>query len=88
MIDKGREALIEAVDAGKVSINTAATIATQSKDEQEEIVARGEKEILQAAKEIRGKKVEKKKHFGGANAGFPTIAQSGGLVSIPRHQRD
>lgn len=61
VLDQGSEALIQKVDEGRLSVSVAATIATIPKEEQEVIVARGEKEILQAAKEIRGKKAEKKK---------------------------
>lgn len=52
----GTEELIAAVDAGVVSVSAAADIATKPKDEQREIVARGEKEILEAAKAIRAEK--------------------------------
>ena len=51
--DSGTSELIEAVEQGRISVSAAADVATVPKDEQSEIVARGEKEILQAAKEIR-----------------------------------
>lgn len=59
-----REAVPElqrAVEAGKVSVSAAADVATLPKPEQAEIVARGEKEILEAAKAIRAEKVEQKR---------------------------
>lgn len=49
----GAPELRHAVEQGKVSVSAAADVATKPQDEQREIVARGEKEILQAAKAIR-----------------------------------
>lgn len=49
----GAPELVAALDAGTVAVSTAADIATLPKDEQVEVVARGEKEILAKAKEIR-----------------------------------
>lgn len=54
--DEGSEELIAAVESGTVSVSAAADVATLPKEEQREIVARGEKEILQAAKTIRAEK--------------------------------
>jgi N6-adenosine-specific RNA methylase IME4/ParB-like chromosome segregation protein Spo0J len=56
VIEQGAPELIAAVDSGAVSVSAAADIATLPKPEQAEIVARGEKEILQAAKAIRAEK--------------------------------
>lgn len=56
VIEKGAPELIAAVEAGEVSVSAAADVATLPKQEQVEIVARGEKEILQAAKTIRAEK--------------------------------
>jgi N6-adenosine-specific RNA methylase IME4/ParB-like chromosome segregation protein Spo0J len=56
--DHGAAELIHAVERGAVSVPAAADIATQSVDEQREIVARGEREILRAAQEIRARKAE------------------------------
>jgi N6-adenosine-specific RNA methylase IME4 len=53
--------LIEAVDSGRVSVSAAADLVELPKEEQAQIVARGEREILLAAKEIRAKNAEKKK---------------------------
>lgn len=53
---EGAPELVAALDAGKVAVSTAADIATLPKAEQVEIVARGEKEILAAAKAIRAEK--------------------------------
>jgi len=54
--------LIVALRESKVSINAAADVATLPKAEQVEIVARGTREILQAAKEIRAAKSEEKRN--------------------------
>ena len=50
--EQGEPELVVAVERGVVSVTAAADIATQSIEEQREIVARGEREILEAAKEI------------------------------------
>jgi ParB-like chromosome segregation protein Spo0J len=54
VVDCGAPELIGAVERGAVSVSAAADIATQPVDEQREIVARGEREILEAARTIRG----------------------------------
>lgn len=54
--------LIVALRESKVSINAAADVATLPKAEQVELVARGTREILQAAKEIRAAKSEEKRN--------------------------
>lgn len=51
--DKGAPELVAAVDEGRISVSAAADIADAPKDEQAQIVARGKKEILAAAKAIR-----------------------------------
>jgi N6-adenosine-specific RNA methylase IME4 len=48
--------LQSAVERGDVSVSAAADIATESPEQQREIVARGEREVLKAAKEIRAKR--------------------------------
>jgi N6-adenosine-specific RNA methylase IME4/ParB-like chromosome segregation protein Spo0J len=53
--------VFDALKAGRVSVSAAATIAEAPLHEQREIVARGEKEILQAAKEIRAKKTDERR---------------------------
>lgn len=55
---QGAPELIEAVEQGKVSVSAAADVAVLPKAEQREIVARGEDEILQAAKRIRAERAE------------------------------
>lgn len=52
----GAPELAHAVEQGRVSVSAAADVATKPHEEQREIVARGEKEILQAAKAIRAEK--------------------------------
>lgn len=61
VVQAGAPELIEAMDSGRVAISTAATIATTPREEQAQIVARGEKEILEAAKEIKAKKTAEKR---------------------------
>lgn len=53
VLDHGAPELVAAVEIGKVSVSAAADVATLPKDEQREIVAKGRKEILAAAKQIR-----------------------------------
>jgi N6-adenosine-specific RNA methylase IME4 len=53
---QGIPELIEAVQQGRVSVSAAADVAELPKIEQEEIVAKGEREILDAAKRIRGER--------------------------------
>jgi N6-adenosine-specific RNA methylase IME4 len=55
---EGAPELVQAVDRGDVKVSVAADIATVSPQEQREIVARGEREILEAAKQIRAEKAE------------------------------
>jgi N6-adenosine-specific RNA methylase IME4/ParB-like chromosome segregation protein Spo0J len=58
VIDEGAPELVEAVEHGRVSVSAASDLATLPKQQQTEIVARGEKEILEAAKAIRQEKAE------------------------------
>lgn len=51
--EHGAPELISAVESGIASVSAAADISTLPKPEQIEIVAKGEKEILEAAKQIR-----------------------------------
>lgn len=53
VIDDGTPELGAAVAQGKVSVSAAADVAELPKEQQREIVAKGEKEILEAAKQIR-----------------------------------
>ncbi|MEO0544422.1 MAG: hypothetical protein AAFY99_11440 [Pseudomonadota bacterium] len=54
--ESGSVELKQAVRAGDVPIHVAADIASLPKNEQSEIVEKGEKEILAAAKEVHAKK--------------------------------
>lgn len=54
--------LVAALNESKVSINAAADVATLPKEEQAVLVARGTKEILQAAKEIRAARTEERRN--------------------------
>jgi hypothetical protein len=59
--EHGAPELVEAVERGVVSVATAADLATQPLDEQREIVARGEREILREAAKIRARKLEERR---------------------------
>jgi hypothetical protein len=56
--ERGAPELVQAVEHGELSVSAAADIATRPVEEQREIVARGEREILRAAQEIRARKAE------------------------------
>jgi len=56
--DDAAPELKEAVMSGKASLSAAADVAELPKEEQAEIVAKGEREILEAAKRIRQEKAE------------------------------
>lgn len=58
VVKDGAPELVKAVERGEVSVAAAADVATLPKPQQAEIVARGEKEILEAAKQIRAEKAE------------------------------
>ena len=58
VIDRGAPELVHAVERGAVSVSAAADVAELPEDEQREVVARGEREILQAAAQIRARKAE------------------------------
>lgn len=59
--EKGAPELVAAVDAGEVSVSAAADIADRPREVQAEIVAKGEREILAAAKAIRAEKQAEKR---------------------------
>jgi N6-adenosine-specific RNA methylase IME4 len=59
--DHGVPELIHAVEQGSVSVSAAADVATLPKCEQVGVVARGEREILEAARSIRAKKAEQRR---------------------------
>lgn len=59
--ERGAPELVAAVDAGEVSVSAAADIADRPREVQAEIVAKGEREILAAAKAIRAEKQAEKR---------------------------
>jgi N6-adenosine-specific RNA methylase IME4 len=61
VLDHGAPELRRAVERGEISISAAADVATRPIDEQREIVARGEKEILETAKAIRARRAESRR---------------------------
>src|SRR5215831_11998710 len=58
--EHGTPELVSAVERGAISVSSAADVATLPVQEQREIVARGEREILAAAKAIRAKQYAKR----------------------------
>jgi N6-adenosine-specific RNA methylase IME4 len=56
--ESGAPELVHAVERGAISVSAAADVATLPAQNQREIVARGEREILQAAMQIRARKAE------------------------------
>jgi N6-adenosine-specific RNA methylase IME4/ParB-like chromosome segregation protein Spo0J len=60
--ERGAPELQAAVERGQVSVSAAADIASETPEQQREIVARGEREILEAAKQIRGSRAEAKRN--------------------------
>ena len=60
MQNHGVPELVEMVDAGKLAVSSAEKIAREPVEKQRDIIARGEKEILQQAKKIRERKAEQK----------------------------
>jgi N6-adenosine-specific RNA methylase IME4 len=61
VLDHGAPELRQAVDRGDVSVSAAADIASLPAEEQGEIVARGEREILRKAQEIRAAMTEQRR---------------------------
>ena len=59
--EKGVNELQNAVMDGDVSVSAAADVASLPKAEQKEIIAKGEKEILNAAKKIRAERSSKRR---------------------------
>jgi N6-adenosine-specific RNA methylase IME4 len=57
----GAPELVNAVETGVLSVSAAADIATRPLEEQQEIVARGEREILRKAQEIRAALTEQRR---------------------------
>jgi len=61
VLDQGDSSLIAAVSSGNVSLNAATGILSLPKEQQAEVVAKGEKEILAKAKEIRTQQITERK---------------------------
>jgi hypothetical protein len=60
VLGSGADVLKQAVERGAVSVSAAAAVATLPKEEQTKIVARGEREILLAAKKINNRRAEER----------------------------
>lgn len=61
VVKEGSDELLQAVERGDVSVSAAADVATLSKPQQTEIVARGEDAIIKEAARIRRVRKEEKK---------------------------
>src|SRR5690606_8262995 len=60
-VEQGASELQHAVETGAVAVAAASAIATLPEPEQREVIAKGEKEILDKAKEIRARRAEGKR---------------------------
>jgi N6-adenosine-specific RNA methylase IME4 len=80
---RGAPELISAVERGKVSVSAAADVAELPQDQQCEIVARGEKEILAVAKEIRARGNAKRRAEWEARA----VQLANAAAPLPRDRR-
>jgi N6-adenosine-specific RNA methylase IME4 len=74
VLKDGAPDLRHAVEQGHVAVSTAEAIATLPQDEQASIIARGEKEILAAAKGIRAR--QRQARFGEASERLALISQN------------
>jgi N6-adenosine-specific RNA methylase IME4/ParB-like chromosome segregation protein Spo0J len=87
VLDRGIAGLQAAVEAGDVSVSAAAEVARAPVVEQVEIVARGEKAILEAAKSIRLAKAEERRtELAEAKAAIPPpvfVGKYGTIVIDP-----
>jgi N6-adenosine-specific RNA methylase IME4 len=61
VIEHGAPELVKAVERDEIAVSTAAGIASLPLDQQVEIVARGEREILRKAQEIRAAATERRR---------------------------
>jgi ParB family transcriptional regulator, chromosome partitioning protein len=64
VVEEGSPALVDAMNTGLASISTAANLVTLPTTVQEELVARGEKEILATAQRIRAERAHRTKYTG------------------------
>lgn len=72
--DEGAPELVKAVESGRVSVSVAATVAEAPKEQQREIVAKGEREILEAAKAIRSERaIERRAELAQVKAMAPPL---------------
>jgi N6-adenosine-specific RNA methylase IME4 len=83
VLNRGTQELQSAVERGAVSVAAAADVATESAEAQREIVAPGEREILEAAKRIRGARAEVRR----AERVARILTISGGNSPLPQNQK-
>jgi N6-adenosine-specific RNA methylase IME4/ParB-like chromosome segregation protein Spo0J len=81
--ERGAPELIRAVERGAVSVSAAADVVELAQDQQRELVARGEREILQAAKDIRARRSAKQREIWLAR----TLEMSKCNAPLPRDRR-
>jgi N6-adenosine-specific RNA methylase IME4 len=92
--DQGAPELVRAVERGNVSISAAADVAKLPLGEQQEVVARGEREILQVAKAIRAERAKARRaerirklvEISRGNATLPTLRRYPVVYADPAYQ--
>lgn len=82
VLDEGAPELVEAVQHGRVSVSAAADVASLPKHEQAEIVARGEREILEAAKAIRAERAKERAEINASIAAREVVIPDGKYGTI------
>tara|TARA_Y100000310_G_C20678271_1_gene814347 strand:+ start:754 stop:1926 length:1173 start_codon:yes stop_codon:yes gene_type:complete len=85
VVGRGADELREAMDSGAASISAASEVARLPQNEQRQIVAKGEKEILAAAKAIRAERASERRHqrltdLASIPAGTPDLPDSNHCV--------
>jgi N6-adenosine-specific RNA methylase IME4 len=80
--EHGDPELVRAVEAGQIKVSVAADIATESPEQQREIVARGEREILKEAAKIRARKLEERRA-----ERLARVAAQGDAGPLPRDRK-
>lgn len=91
VLDTGTPALVAAVERGEVAVSSASAVASLPTQVQDELVARGPKEILAAAKliraqradELREERIEKIREIATGNAPLATTTRYPVLLADP-----
>ena len=82
VIDEGIPELARGVERGRIAVSTAAEVARLAGSEQREIVARGEREILAAARQIRENRAGQRRAENAAIATIPVNIPEGKFETI------